>query len=296
MTLMIVHSASSFAFVWAVPKRHLFFVTLVTTAAIFTTACDTVWHCPRAHFFVWKLLAALASMGFAAIMRKVGARLLDSKTRVDQLTFFQKVLVAVHALVTVLTVAFPGFPVVSAASEMCVNVLIVLSVWRDFAKFMLASSEAFGLVFSYKSLPKHGNPGQVSDAQSLQAKREGERKSVMQRANNLKRIMVVFLLVVHVIFLILVLMSPFWRINLPGICDARSVEKDASHVVETARFYACDVVLVVSVVNTWANFYVFTGAARRKKNQDKTNAAVAPRPPPPTGYFNGTSVDLTTPT
>jgi hypothetical protein len=78
---------------------------------------------------------------------------------------------------------------------------------------------------------------------------------------------------------------------LPGICDARSVDKDARRVVETVRFYVGDVVQVVVVVNTWANIYVFTGAARRKKKQGTTQAASAA--PPTSGYANATSVALT---
>jgi hypothetical protein len=291
MTIMIVSSASWLALVWAIPKRQIFFVTVVGSAAQFTIACDTVWKCPRVHFFVWKSFGVMAIFALAAIMRKMGARLVDSKTKVDQLTPFQKVLLAASAVVTVLTLAFPDFPVVSAAVEMCVFVLVVLSVWWDFAKFMLASSEVFSVLASHHgSKQKCENPGQVGVPQSLQAKRNSERKSVMRRAKHLKRVMMVLLLLVHIFFLIYVLISSFWRINLPGICDARSVDKDARRVVETVRFYFCDVCQVILVMNTWANIYVFTGAARRKKKQGTTQAAVAP---PPTGYANATSVALT---
>jgi hypothetical protein len=67
---------------------------------------------------------------------------------------------------------------------------------------------------------------------------------------------------------------------------------DARHVVQTVRFYICDMVQVVIAINPWANIYVFTGAARRTKKQGTTQAAV---PPPPTGYVNATSV-VPTPT
>ena len=112
----------------------------------------------------------------------------------------------------------------------------------------------------------------------------------MRRAKNLKRIMMVLLLVVHMVLLMYVLFSSFWRINLPGICNARSVDKDARHFVEIVRFYVNDVNQVVVLVTVWANIYVFTGAARRKKKQGTTQAAAAP---PPTGYANATSVALT---
>jgi hypothetical protein len=225
---------------------------------------------------------------FAAIMRKMGARLLGSKTRVDQLTIAQKVLLTAYAAVAALTLAFPDFPVASAAVEMCVIFLIVLSVWWDFAKFMLASNEVFGVLASHLvSKQKHENPGQVGVAQILQAKKNPDSKSVIRRAKNLKRVMMGGLLIVNIMFLIYVLLSSFWRINLPGICDARSADEDARHVVETMRFYVYDVGQVVVVAYTGANFYVFTGAARRKKKQGTTQATVAP---PPTGYVNATSV------
>jgi hypothetical protein len=98
------------------------------------------------HFFVKKSIGVLGMLVAAAIMRKIGARLVGSKTRVDQLTPFQKVLVAAYAVVAILTLAFPDFPVVSAAAEMCALVLIVLGVWWDFAKFMLASNEVFSVL------------------------------------------------------------------------------------------------------------------------------------------------------
>jgi hypothetical protein len=105
---------------------------------------------------------------FAAIMRTMGARLVDSKTRVDQLTPFQKVLLTAYAAVAVLTLAFSGFPVVSTAVEICVIVLIALGVWWDFAKFMLASNKVFGVLVSHlSSKQKHENPGQVGVAQIL---------------------------------------------------------------------------------------------------------------------------------
>jgi hypothetical protein len=293
--------------VWAVPKRQIFFLTLVGSASQFTVACDTAWKCPRVHFFVLKSFGALVMFVCAAIMRKMGARWVDSKTKVDQLTPFQNVLLAVYAVVALLTLAFPDFPVVSAAVEMCVIVLIVLSVWWDFAKFMLASSEVFSVLvsvaqkhekpenpghesFHLGSKQKHENPGQVGVAQSLQAKRNLESKSVMRRAKHLKRVMMVLLLLVHMMFLGYVLLSSFWRINLPGICNARSVDKDARRFVETVRFYVCDVAQFVTLVAVWANIYVFTGAARRKKKQGTTQAALAL---PPTGYMNATSVALT---
>jgi len=290
MTIMIVSSASFLALVWAIPKRQIFFLTLVGSAGQFTIACDTVWKCPRMHFFVWKSVGAMIMFVFAAIMRKMGARLVDSKTKVDQLTPFQKVLVAAFAVVAVLTLAFSDFPVVSAAVEMCVVVLIVLSVWWDFAKFKLASSEVFSVLVCV-SKQKHENPGQVGVPQSLQEKRNSERKSVMRRAENLKRVMMVLLLLVHILFLTYVLLSSFWRINVPGPCNARSVDKDARRVVEAVRFYVGEVVQFVFVVSTWANIYFFTGAARRKKKQGTTRAASAA--PPPTGYANATSVALT---
>ena len=53
MTLMIVSSASYCALAWAVPKRQIFFLSLLLSAGQFTFACDTVWKCPRVHFFVW---------------------------------------------------------------------------------------------------------------------------------------------------------------------------------------------------------------------------------------------------
>jgi hypothetical protein len=210
MTFIIVNGASYFAFVWAVPKRQAFFATLVCSAGQFAVACDTVWKCPRVHFFVLKSVGVLVVFVLATIMRKMGARLVDSKTRVDQLTIIQKVLLAVYAVVAVLTLAFPDFPVVSAAAEMCVVVLIVLSVWWDFAKFMLASNEVFSVLVSHLgSKQKHENPGQVGVAQRLQVKRNLESKSVMRRAQNLKRVMMVLLLLVHILFLIYVLVSSF---------------------------------------------------------------------------------------
>ena len=294
MTIMIVSSASHLALVWAVPKRQIFFLTLVGSAGQFTIACDTVWKCPRVHFFVWKSVGTLVVFVIAAIMRKMGARLVDSKTRVDQLTLVQKALLAVYAVVAVLTLAFPDFPVASAAAEMCVAVLILLSVWWDFAKFVLASNEVFSVLESHLrkvsllgSKLKHENPGQVGVAQSLPAKRNSESKSVMRRAKNLKRVMMLLLLIVDIVFLIYVLLSSFWRANVPGICNARSVDKDARRVVEAVRFFVCDVYHVILVMNTWANICVFTGAARRKKKQGTTQAAA---PPPPTGHVNATSV------
>jgi hypothetical protein len=222
-----------------------------------------------------------------AIMRKMGARLVDSKTRVDQLTIAQKILLAAYAMVAVLALAFPDFPVISAAFEMFVIVLIVLSVWWDFAKFMLASNEVFGVLVSHLvSKQKYENPGQVGVAQILQAKKNPESKSVMRRAKNLKRSMMTLLLLVHIVFLVCVLFSSFWPINSPAICRARST-MDARHVVEIVRFYVCDVYQVIFLMTKWANIYVFTGAARRKKKQGTTQAAVAP---PPTGYVNATSV------
>jgi hypothetical protein len=277
MTLVVVNGASYFAFVWAVPKRQAFVATLVCSAGQFAIACDTVWKCPRVHFFVGKSIGLLGIVVLAAIMRKMGARLVDSKTRVDQLTPFQKMLLDAYAVVAVLTLAFPDFPVVSAAVEMCLIALIVLSVWWDFAKFMLASNEVFGVLVSHL--------GQVGVAQILQAKKNAESKSVMRRAKNLKRIMMVLLLLVHIVFLMCMLSSSFWPINSPAICRARST-MDARHVVEIVRLYVCDVYQVVGLVSVWANIYFFTGAARRKRKQDTTQVAVAP----PTGYVNATSV------
>jgi hypothetical protein len=97
MAIMIVPSVSYIALVWAVPKRQIFFLTLVSSTGQFTIACGTVWKCPRVHFFVWKSVGVMTMFVFAAIMRKMGARLVDSKTRVDQLTPFQKMLLAAYA-------------------------------------------------------------------------------------------------------------------------------------------------------------------------------------------------------
>jgi hypothetical protein len=176
---------------------------------------------------------------------------------------------------------------------MCIFVLIVLGAWWDFTKFMLASNEVFSVLVGHLgSKQKHENPGQVGVAQRLQVKSNLENKSVMRRAENLKRVMMASLLIVHIVFLMYVLLSSFWRINVPGTCNARSVDKDARRVVETVGFYVCDVFHVVALVITWANIYVFTGAARRKKKQGTTQAASAL---PPTGHVNATSV-VPTPT
>jgi hypothetical protein len=72
-------------------------------------ATQHAWKCPRVHFFVGKSIDLLSMIVLAAIMRKMGARLVDSKTRVDQLTPFQKMLLAAYAVVAVLTLAFPEF-------------------------------------------------------------------------------------------------------------------------------------------------------------------------------------------
>ena len=174
--------------------------------------------------------------------------------------------------------------------------LSLLGVWWDFAKFMLASNEVFGMSVSrYGSKRKNENPAEVGVAQSLQAKRKGERKSVRRRGKHLEQVLMGLvlmglLLLVHICFLGFVLLSSFWRINLPGTCEARSVDKDARHVVETARFYLCDVGHVVILMALGANIYVFTAAARGKKKQGTTQAAAAPLP---TGYVNATSVALT---
>ena len=156
---------------------------------------------------------------------------------------------------------------------------------------MLASNEVFGMSVSrYGSKRKNENPAEVGVAQSLQAKRKGKRKSVRRRGKHLKQVMMGLLLLVHICFLGFVLLSSFWRINLPGTCEVRSVDKDARHVVETARFYLCDVGHVVILMALGANIYVFTAAARGKKKQGTTQAAAAPLP---TGYVNATSVALT---
>jgi hypothetical protein len=238
---------------------------------------------------VWKSIGVLAMFVLAAIMRKMGARLVQSTTRVDQLTLAQKVLLATYTVVAVLTLAIPGFPVVSAAVEMCVWVLVVLSVWWDFMKFVLASNEAFGLLAKRLSCKKKSETlGQVGIAQSLQGKKAARQVAI---AKSLKRSMMALLLIVHILFLGYVLVSSFWPINLPGICDARSVDKDARHIIETVRFYVGDVLHVVIAISLWANIYVFTGAARRKKkNPRRYQAAIAP---PSTGYVNATSVVAT---
>jgi hypothetical protein len=171
-------------------------------------------------------------------MRKLGARLVGSGTKTEQLTVSQKILLAAFAVVTVLTLAFPDFPIVSAAVEMCVAALVVLSVWWDFVKFVLASNEAFSLV--------------------------GNRVSSQRANKNLKRTMLVLLFIAHILFLGYVLLSSFWQINWPGICDARSVDKNAHHVVEVARFYAEDVGQVVIAMSIWGNIAFF---ASKKKNR-----------------------------
>jgi hypothetical protein len=71
--LMIVVSASCFALVWAMPKRQVFFVALGGSALQFVAVCDTVWKCPRVHFFVWKSVGMTFIFVNAAIMRKMGA-------------------------------------------------------------------------------------------------------------------------------------------------------------------------------------------------------------------------------
>jgi hypothetical protein len=159
--------------------------------------------------------------------------------------------------------------------------------------FVLASNEVFGLIvnrlsFKRQSVNRLGvNPGQVGVAQSLQAKRKDESKSVARRAKALKQIMVVVLFVVHILFLVCVLLSSLWTMNVPGICNARSSDKDARQVVEMVRFYIVDAVGVVVTMFLWTNIHVFTGAARRKKKRGTTQVA------PPTGCMNATSVALT---
>ena len=192
-----------------------------------------------------KSVGVVAMFVLAAIMRKMGSRLVDSTTRVDQLTLAQQMLLGIYVAVAVLTFAIPDFPVVSAAVEMCVLVLIVLSAWWDFTKFVLASNEAFGLV--------------------------ARAKKAAGIAKGLKRSMMVVLLAVHISFLIYVLFSSFWLINLPGVCDARSVDNDARHVVEIVRFYVCDVCHVVIVMSMRANVYVF----KSKKKKYRAASAVS---------------------
>jgi hypothetical protein len=185
-------------------------------------------------------------------MRKMGARLVGGATRVDQLTLAQKILLATYAVVSILTLSIPDFPVVSAAVETCVLVLIVLSAWWDFTTFVRASNEAFGLVV--------------------------RAKKAAGIAKRLKRSMMVVLLIVHILFLLgYVLLSSFWPINLPGTCDARNVNEDARHVIEVARFYVCNGCHVVIVVALWANIYVFKSKTKKKMKQDtKVQAAIAP--------------------
>ena len=207
-------------------------------------------------------------------MRKMGARLVNSTLRVDQLNLVQKVLLPTYAIVAALTLAFPDFPVVSAAVEMSVFVLTVLSVWWDFATFVLASKETFGLLVRHVKY----KTGQVSMGTM-------NSKKVAQRAKSLVSLMQILMLSAHIILLMYVLQSPFWPINLPVICKARSTDMDR-YVIETVRFYVSDVFHVVIVVNTWANIFIFTGAARRKKKRDTTQAAIAP---PPSGYLNATT-------
>jgi hypothetical protein len=217
----------------------------------------------------------------------MGARLDDSAARVDQLSLAQKVLLAAYTMVAVLTLAIPNYPVFWAAVEMCIMVFILLSTWWDFVKFALASNEAFGLVVSsLRSKRKHGSPGQVDRAATLEAKK------VVTRAKSLKRVMQGLLFGTHMMFLIYVLFSSVWLINLPGVCNARSVDKDPRHIVETIRFCVCDVCHVAVVMCTWTNIYVFTGAARRKKRMKRSTKMNTAIVPPLTGYSNATSAAL----
>ena len=157
-------------------------------------------------------------------------------------------------------------------------------------KFLLASNEAFGLLVKRLSFKKKfENPSQMDIAQSLQAKNAARQVAI---AKSLKQSMKVVLLLVHFLLLIYVLLSSFLLINLPGICEARSVEKDARHVIEIVRFYVCDTFHVVIAISLLANIYIFTGAIRKKrmKRNITTQAAIVP---PPTGYMNATSVAVT---
>jgi hypothetical protein len=264
----------------------MFLISLVGSAGQFVVTGDTVWKCPRIHFFVLKSLGVLTLIIVAAIMRKLGARLVGSGTKTEQLTVFQKILLSAFAVVAVLTLAFPDFPVVSAAVEICVFALVVLSVWWDFVKFALASNEVYSLVTSRlssmrKSARSIENPGQVGgSAQTLQAKKPAK-KAALRASKHLKRSMLVILLIAHTLFLMYVLLSSFWPINLPGICNARSVDKDARHVVETARFYVCDVFHVAVLVSNGMGIAFFIPSTRAKKKRQKQSpkiVAVGPTP------------------
>jgi hypothetical protein len=119
---------------------------------------------------VWKSVGVMVMLVFAAVMRKMVARLVGgNEARVDQLTLAKNVLLATYAVVAVLTFAIPNFPVVSAVVEMGIIVLVVLSVWWDFTKFVLASNEAFGSVAS--SVVSFSNPNLRADKAAQRAKK-----------------------------------------------------------------------------------------------------------------------------
>jgi cell division protein FtsL len=228
-------------------------------------------------------------------MRKLGARLVG-KSKIQQLTQVQKVLLFTFATNAVFMMAFPHF-IFLHALETLVWALFCLSTWWDFATFILASNEAFGPALNQLGLKNI--VGASGEQSGIHSQRQAElvrsaRNKIQRGKKNLRTMIVINFVLLHMAYLLYVMAMPFWPINAVKAadnCHPRSHD-DVRHLVETVRFYIEDVFHVIIVTSLCANivFYKYMKNGGRLSQKQKTEGgshAVAPHVGASNGAFLG---------
>jgi hypothetical protein len=123
-------------------KRMVFFLTLATTLLHFLTALEMIWDCSIFMLIIKPIGAAIVVVGIS-IMRKMEARLHEKVCERD-VTFAQKILFIVAAVVCVLMFAFPR-SMVPQILELIVCIGFTLDLWYHYLQYKTNVARVFAL-------------------------------------------------------------------------------------------------------------------------------------------------------